>query len=931
VGSICLDVRAANYWNTTDFEVTFPPHCVSKLESELVERFYGVDINAESMTDEAQKMAAIELGFSDLQELREYFRLIEFTLLDIAVDFQELGFPEPDLLAKSRDGKTFMVQYRDLSKGMLGDCDTPSNTKAFVTNPLSCDKRQQVFVINAAVWSPNGRRKRDAEIGGNPGLYDADGGRYDRQGLRTTLAHELFHAIQGSYDRTYESIQPCRKVTIDGVEQIQDFGRKDEAIMVEGMAQAVAVELSDFPDQPLHRSLDRKVLGGYPYAYDIFDPPAQSAYYLASFWRYLSDRSGGLGYLDSLLKRPVGNANPDDLIRAQWLDGYFRESKSFKESFYTLFPAAMSEVFSYGRLRYSRDRVRRKWLDWMTKKGAGCYKAETSPHVAKFVIDLEPYSAACFEIRWPGFPNKVELHFEAIVKDDNGSSEFLADQLHLGLAVREVGEQRDDCWSWKHETSVRTCVFEKVRLSTGPTAGSHARWWIPDEEIQKHFRSPGSYLLVLSNIAPANRSVGSKLRRTARISDLTFRVGFGGTLDANGKPLPPPRARGMLGSTDIGDAPPAPAGPDRSARETARAAGFSSGSPAMFGVASTVAALVPASLSLGGNLAAGATAGSLVDLGLPNLQSFLIGEPGERQYLVTPVVGLADYELGDTGILQGEVALFDPNAEETSLRLHMLPSDPEDMDKAYTGRIVEGPSSRWCQSGAGAVEIANGQATGGRIGTIIRSSEDELVIEIQTELCLMTYTWGDERPQFKVAENVQFTMTLPFGWRYFNKTMPQPVDAPGLTWYDERFPEARRAANLASGKGSGFPDAFDTMGLSRLGEMPGACSCGCDELLGLDPAETPECASLGCINQMAQCRASGKIRESVVVSYRGTIGIRAMMALRKNYDDRGILNQNLNERSNTITVQYQPALIQQTDVEQFLRDLGVDVVPAAKD
>jgi len=925
LGCACGHGLAAEPWSTTQFEVAFPPQCDPWVTMPLTSEQLWNHGAYRSMSEADQEETGKELGWSSLEEIKSYFQLIETYLSDIADRYQSLGFAEPNL--RKTSGGKFVVVYYDFSNGQIEDCDSGSASKAFAVNPFDCDERIKYIALNAASWSPNGRRERDKQVDYNPRYFDSDGGRYDEPGLYTTLAHELFHTIQGAYDLASKSIQPCGQ---------KDWGLKDEGIVVEGMAQGVAVEAaaeharmlgttmySSPWNQAIPHAQDRKVLGGYPFIYNIFAPPKGSAYYLASFWRYLADRHGGWANLDQLLGTPAGTGRPNDLARAQWIDGVLRKPGVAGESLYTVFPAAVTEIVSFGQKRYTHGRVRQKWLEWVSKKGSGCQRADTSNQTAKFELDLQPWSATCFEISWYGFPNEVELHFEAIVPDGEGQAEMLADQLHLGLALREIDGKTEDCWSWTEAGrdlgEKTTCLYEKVQLSSGPRPGTHARWWIPDEETKRDFRKRGKYVLVLSNIAPANRSTGSKLRRTEEISNLVFRVGFGGTRDANGQPLPPPRGRNMLGTTGLGHLVPGPADQRQATGSNLRIMAMSGGGSPIFAASSAIAAMVPAA----------ATAGALTDLGLPNLQSFMIGEPGERQYLVTPVVGLADYELGYTGPLQGEVVLYDPEIEETSLRFNRLPDDPEDLKKAYSGRIVEGPGSKWCQSGAGAVEINQGVPSGGRIGTITRSSEDELVIEIDAELCRMTFNWGDEQPEFEAVERAHFTMTLPFGWRYFNKSMPQAVDTPGLAWYDERFPQARRAANLATGRNSELPDPFTSLGLSHPGEIPGVCSCGCDELLGLDPAANPECASPGCINQLTRCRAPDKARETVVVSYRGTIGIRALMALRKDYDERGILNQNLDERNNTITVLFRPSMIEQREVEQFLRDLGVDVVQAA--
>ena len=331
---------------------------------------------------------------------------------------------------------------------------------------------------------------------------------YKDSDLYKTLAHEVFHAIQGHYDKQHKSLLLC-DYPVDRNDAL--------STIMEGGADGAAEYLTSQEFKDRHsNSNDRKTLGGFPYRYAFFNTPKGAYYFTNSFWRYLAEKYGGLGYMKHVLERPI--QDPNDQGRIKWLDEglkSYEPIKKSKDSLYTLFPAAVTEIFSYSPGRYKKTKEE-DWVNkWLTSKdgcqgepignqerGLGGAPLKLEPGLLDTkelkLNPLPPISARCVDIEWGQFGEEAELEIEAIA-----DSEKVADQLHIGVAKLTRGGAPEYCWDWSRrgggEAGKTSCLYEKPFVQTGPKPEKFAKKWMTEREI---FQKPGSARLVVANIAP---------------------------------------------------------------------------------------------------------------------------------------------------------------------------------------------------------------------------------------------------------------------------------------------------------------------------------------------------------------------------------------------------------------------------------------------
>ena len=469
---------------------------------------------------EAQKKATAE-------QLQPLAKKIEALLAKVVSAYEQEGFEQPgaDMMTTvvDEDGKQKFAAYL-YSIPETADFDVGAKLR----NPGACQGKPQWLEIDVKNLIS--------------GHQDSD--------LYKTLAHEVFHAIQGHYDKQHKSLLLCDYPVDrnDALSTIMEGG-------ADGAAEYLTSQDEEFKDRHSN-SNHRKTLGGYPYRYAFFNSPKGAYYYTNSFWRFLAEKYGGLRYMKALLERPI--QDPKDKGRIQWLDDGLKSYEPIKKSMYslyTLFPAAVTEIFSYSPGRYKKTKEE-DWVNkWFTSKdgcqgepignqerglGGAPLKLEPGPLDTKNLpLDpLPPISARCVDIEWGQFGEEVELEIEVIA-----DSEKVADQLHIGVAKLTRGGAPEYCWDWSRRgggmAGKTSCLYEKPFVQTGPKPEKFAKKWMTEREI---FQKPGSARLVIANIAPPPTPKHPNApgpQSTVEAKGVLLRIGIRHTKSNDGKKLRP--------------------------------------------------------------------------------------------------------------------------------------------------------------------------------------------------------------------------------------------------------------------------------------------------------------------------------------------------------------------------------------------------------
>jgi hypothetical protein len=363
--------------------------------------------------------------------------------------------------------------------------------------------------------------------------FEAGGERLDEKDLYITLAHELFHAIQGTYDSRYNSIRYCEEGS---------SAKSGRDVVLEGGAQGAAVYIASrrWPNLLKNRR-DDMTLGKFEYSETFLSVKngSDAAYLTGSFWRFLADRYDGLEYMDHLLRQPV-EPGATHRQRGDWLDRGLESYDPIGEHLYILYPHAMTEIGSYGGSRYSLGQI-----TWQGSLFQLCEKLELDPQAegpAEVLIEeLKPIASRCLELRWKDFAKPRDLKIEAIVMSTGE-----ADQLHLGMSSLSQGGREQFCWEWRErgggQAGKDTCLYEKVFVQTGPQE-DRVKTWLTEPEL---FTGSGEATLVLSSIAPTPS-------QTEVTRDVLFRVQFAKSIPGPGQEdLAPPTGQGASPASGAG-------------------------------------------------------------------------------------------------------------------------------------------------------------------------------------------------------------------------------------------------------------------------------------------------------------------------------------------------------------------------------------------
>ena len=656
--------------------------------------------------------------------------------------------------------------------------------------------------------------------------------------LYRALAHELFHAIQGTYDNIFHSIRfDCKERSwLENLIHEPENQSPGYHTVVEGGADGAAVYLAAKRDPDLLSSADHpKILGSFFYRRNLFKASKNESYYTSSFWRYLIERYG-MAFMDYLLRQPISSKNPTWKDRVVWLDGALQTyDPEKKEHLYTVLPQAITEIASYSPQRYRGM----SWLDWRSslfaerekiEKGDGevtlkfteaacqgsvlskeAYMNLTSvePKTQEMTLrKIDPLGALCVNIRWTPQKDAVDLKIEAIA-----GSKKVADQLHLAMAAlgnsgdpaeAHNPDKWDYCWDWRAqgggEAGMDSCLYEKIKLQSGPSPEKFAKSWITDQDFHERgvFGKHGSALLIVAN-------VHSTPQLTNPAQGVIFRVGFDKT-----------RSKGKE--------------------------------------------LLPASTSTKSTFATSNTMGMLYGItkknptwqkGMPAMTLETRPRAGDspgasqKSYVLAPDP-MQEIRAGYTGPLRAIVAMYDPENEDTA----MITSMACDVSEAHP------------------------------IGTVLRADEQELRVHVMTDLCRMDPMKG---PPYPVVDHLDAEIILPFGWRYLAETAPSDLVTEGVRIYMDRYQDrmagvpdfqsimemvgagSRTGGGGGSGGGGAGGPGTDGGGNPAGSEGFSGCDCSCEALVelqeecqsldGSDMAAAMMCASCmsECVQAMMNC------------------------------------------------------------------------------
>lgn len=368
---------------------------------------------------------------------RAWARLAERELGDIARRLQAAGFRCPRMRTVERDGSLRYVAYvidfsgdpdRGYRKTEAGaDEDYAERQKRLGLAYTSAEAPH--FVINREAVGLQSELDRAASAGqqGQVPLHDVH--------VYRTLAHELFHLVQASYDRQFHSIAWAT----------EGMGRD---FVVEGSADGVARYLAA-QRHPGSEDLEtsQQALGGFPYFQSMLRAQRGSnwlnVYATSSFWLHLAERYGGLGAIERLLRHPIGAVRQD--ARLEWLDSGLLANPSVRRGLGAVFPQFIAEMASYGWSRYDAVEPDR-WLNWTLASCLDGLDATPVRQLTPFAPETarrwtaEPLENICINASWESFPAALSptiLQVEVSAPDATS-----LDQAQVGLAAHGT----DYCW-----------------------------------------------------------------------------------------------------------------------------------------------------------------------------------------------------------------------------------------------------------------------------------------------------------------------------------------------------------------------------------------------------------------------------------------------------------------------------------------------------
>ena len=404
------------------------------------------------------------------------------------------------------------------------------------------------------------------------------------------LAHELFHSIQESYPETNDALSGCSGNTDDhlvvnegtangvafklamkkwpkfylrfrNLKQYEPVLTEDE-INVWGSEKITVWKYDEgtgfiYPPMVGLRTYNSNFL-------DLSSSDKgdreQAPYASVSFWYNLIDRYG-YRVIDHLYRQPLKYGDSPSLL--QWLNNGLNSYNPDIGGLYLAYSHFVTEFASQAGSRFpwhefgglgkdsgvgktildtsgtirpghtstgSWQDMQKGWVMGILGKCQQVNLVADGKETDKVPIVLDRVSAGCIEVTWEGFKDNFELNIEA----DHGKLRLL-DQLNIGLAYQETGDEETYCYSKIKPTyndPLWTCLHEKPFQANGPEDLRYTRLWSED----RYFSGSGRRIYTISNVAKQ----AEKTRPLPKDNPVMIHVGIKKADGEDGRRYDPP-------------------------------------------------------------------------------------------------------------------------------------------------------------------------------------------------------------------------------------------------------------------------------------------------------------------------------------------------------------------------------------------------------
>jgi len=286
----------------------------------------------------------------------------------------------------------------------------------------------------------------------------------------------------------------------------------------------------------------------------------QAPYASVSFWYNLIDRYG-YRVIDHLYRQPLKYGDSPSLL--QWLNNGLNSYNPDIGGLYLAYSHFVTEFASQAGSRFpwhefgglgkdsgvgktildtsgtirpghtstgSWQDMQKGWVMGILGKCQQVNLVADGKETDKVPIVLDRVSAGCIEVTWEGFKDNFELNIEA----DHGKLRLL-DQLNIGLAYQETGDEETYCYSKIKPTyndPLWTCLHEKPFQANGPEDLRYTRLWSED----RYFSGSGRRIYTISNVAKQ----AEKTRPLPKDNPVMIHVGIKKADGEDGRRYDPP-------------------------------------------------------------------------------------------------------------------------------------------------------------------------------------------------------------------------------------------------------------------------------------------------------------------------------------------------------------------------------------------------------
>jgi hypothetical protein len=815
---LCANAGAATPWPTTAFKVDFAPAPARSTPGQAAPPVLP-DPNRATAPPAAPDQDALDV-FGKRQVAYDALAMFfERSLADAAQALQAAGYEPPNLpLFRDQAGQTYYkVQLVDSSRA-----PALAGALGVYHSATACGdpgiSAGNWFGIDAEDFVPLSSSRESF--------------------LYAVLAHELVHAIQASYPASNDALNGCHantddyKAVSEGTAEALSYllARRHWAkyyleyhrTTTSTSSAGETLEIARFNGPTGY--LDETLVGLRHYDRPFLDLSTttaaerrMAAYTTSSFWFNLMDRYG-IGFVDHLLRRPLRHGDFPSL--AEWLDGALRAWTPALDGLYIVFPHFAAEFASQAGSRFP--------LEELPDYGPGQ------------VLEFDPVSGAQAPGRLPA-----------------GNEEWLQGWIHrvLGVCQKVVltpgstgaGEVRfalqrlsaaclDIRWEGFTDTFEIHLEAEHASLQLIDQVNIGLIYQRVNDEtlhcydaVQPHYAEP---LWTCSHEKPFLTNGARPLTYTKRWSEPDMR--FSG------------EGRRFIAVSNV-------------ARDARRTRPFPQDDPLVLRV---------------GIARSEARDGRTYNppfspfKGMPAMG--MSGFDAQAQYGITtaptPAPMLLTFALPIAG-------------SEGEYSVSWMGEPPAlGYQGPFTGTVTA-PQQPGAQSMVASMLCR--KHNDGVIGRVLRFDRDQLLVDIDAELCEMSMPPPADG-NFPVVDRVRARLRLPFGWQYDPATAPADIVTPGMEVFIDRHtrkvpmvlsgtwgspgqgsgpgaPGGSAGASGSGGTGGSGGAGGGAAGTSVLGGKP--CTCSCEELAAFDEAAEAakaagdDDATMALANEMMACMA----------------------------------------------------------------------------